>query len=194
VSTEAEPGAASQPGASEPSVLRRLARRIGQFLAQLLFGDTETISGTVYGTIIVLAVLAAEARGYEGHMWQLAGVTAMTVLVLWAAHVYAHGLGESVKEKRRLTPAEVRSIARREYAIVLSAVPPVCAILAGSTHLIDEHSAYRLATALGIAALTFQGIRYATLERMGLGGTVLAIGLNLLFGLLIVLAEVWVAH
>ena len=194
MSTEAEPGAASQPGASEPSVLRRLARRIGQFLAQLLFGDTETISGTVYGTIIVLAVLAAEARGYEGHMWQLAGVTAMTVLVLWTAHVYAHGLGESVKEKRRLTPAEMRAIGRREYAIVLSAVPPVCAILAGSTRLIDEHSAYRLATALGIAALTFQGIRYATLERMGLGGTVLAIGLNLLFGLLIVLAEVWVAH
>lgn len=189
MSSEAEPGAAS-----EPSAARRLAHRIGRFFAQLLFGDTETISGTVYGTIIVLAVLAAEARGYEGHMWQLAGVTAMTVLVLWAAHVYAHGIGESVKEKRRLTPAEVRSIARREYAIVLSAVPPVCAILAGSSHLIDEHSAYRLATALGVAALTFQGIRYATIERMGFGGTVLAIALNLLFGLLIVLAEVWVAH
>jgi hypothetical protein len=108
--------------------------------------------------------------------------------------VYAHGIGESVKEKRRLTPAEVGAIARREYAIVLSAVPPVCAVLAGSTRLIDEHSAYRLATALGIAALTFQGIRYATLERMGFGGTVLAIALNLLFSLLIVLAEVWVAH
>jgi hypothetical protein len=189
VTSEAEPGAASQPSAP-----RRIARQVAKFFSQLLFGDTETISGTVYGTIIVLAVLAAEARGYEGHMWQLAGVTAMTVLVLWAAHVYADGLGESVKEKRRLTPAEVRAIARREYAIVLSAVPPVCAILAGSTKLIDEHSAYRLATALGIAALTFQGIRYATLERLSFGGTVLAIALNLLFGLLIVLAEVWVAH
>lgn len=165
-----------------------------KFLTQLLFGNTETISGTVYGTIVVLAVIAAEARGYEGHMWQLGGVAFTTAVVLWLAHVYADALGESVSEGRRLTPAEVRAIARREYAIVLSAVPPVCAIIAGSSHLIDEHSAYRLATALGIAALAFQGIRYATLERLGFVGTVVAVALNLLFGLSIVLAEVWVAH
>jgi hypothetical protein len=185
VTTEAEPGAA--PADSAP-------RRLFKFLAQLFFGDKQTISGTVYGTIIILAVIASEARNYEGHMWQLGGVAFMTALVLWMAHVYAHGLGESVKEGRRLTPGEVRAIARREYAIVLSAVPPVCAIVAGSTGLIDEHSAYRLATALGIFALTFQGIRYATLEQLSPGGALLAVALNLLFGLAIVLAEVWVAH
>ncbi len=165
-----------------------------KFLTQLLFGDEQTISGTVYGTIIILAVIAAEARNYEGHMWQLGGVAFMTAVVLWLAHVYAHGLGESMKEGRRLTPGEVRSIARREYAIVLSAVPPVAAIIAGSTHLIDEHSAYRLATTLGIVALAVQGVRYATIERLSFAGTALAIALNLMFGLGIVLAEVWVAH
>jgi hypothetical protein len=185
VTAEAEPSDA--PATSAP-------RRVLKFLTQLLFGDKQTISGTVYGTIIILAVIAAEARGYEGHMWQLGGVAFMTAVVLWLAHVYAHGLGESVKEGRRLTPEEVGAIARREYAIVLSAVPPVAAIIAGSTHLIDEHSAYRLATALGIAALAFQGIRYATIERLGFAGTALAIALNLVFGLGIVLAEVWVAH
>lgn len=185
MTVEAEPGAAPA---------NRWPRRLLKFLSQLLFGDKQTISGTVYGTIIILAVIAAEARNYEGHMWQLGGVAFMTAVVLWLAHVYAHGLGESVKEGRRLTPGEVRAIARREYAIVLSAVPPVAAIIAGSTHLIDEHSAYRLATALGIAALTFQGIRYATIERLSLPGTALAIALNLMFGLGIVLAEVWVAH
>ena len=185
MTVEADPGAAPAP-----SVLRRLVR----FLTQLMFGNKETISGTVYGTIIILAVIAAEARNYEGHMWQLGGVAFTTAVVLWLAHVYAHGLGESVNEGRRLTAAEVRAIARREYAIVLSAVPPVCAIIAGSSGLLDEHYAYRLATALGIAALTFQGIRYATLERLSFAGTVVAIALNLLFGLSIVLAEVWVAH
>ena len=185
VTVEAEPGDAPA---------NRWPRRVLKFLTQLLFGDVQTISGTVYGTIIILAVLAAEARGYEGHMWQLAGVAFMTALVLWLAHVYAHGLGESVKEGRRLTPEEVGAIARREYAIVLSAVPPVAAIVAGSSHLIDEHSAYRLATALGIAALAFQGVRYATIERLSFRGTALAVSLNLVFALSIVLAEVWVAH
>jgi hypothetical protein len=185
MTVEAEPGAAP-----EPSVPRRLL----DFLFQLLFGNKETISGTVYGTIVVLAVIAAEARGYQGHMWQLGGVAFTTALVLWLAHVYSHGLGESVREGRRLTRAELRAIASREYAIVLAAIPPVCAIIAGSSKLIDEHSAYRLATTLGIAALTFQGIRYATIERLSFAGTMLAVALNLLFGLLIVLAEVWVAH
>lgn len=173
-----------------PSAPRRLVR----FLTRLLFGDKETISGAVYGTIIILAVLAAEARGYEGHMWQLGGVAFMTALVLWLAHVYAHGLGDSVREGRRLTVTELRAIARREEAIVLSAVPPVCAIIAGSSGLIDEHSAYRLATSLGIVALTFQGIRYAKLERLSLAGTILSIALNLMFSLFIVVAEIWVAH
>ena len=185
VTVEAEPGAASAD---------RWPRRVLKFLEQLFFGDERTISGTVYGTIVILAVIAAEARGYEGHMWQLAGVTFMTALVLWLAHVYSHALGESVKEGRRLSLAEVGAIARREYAIVLSAVPPVCAILAGSTRLIDEHSAYRLATALGIDALTFQGVRYATIERLSFGGAALAVALNVVFALSIVLAEVWVAH
>lgn len=182
---EAEPGAVPAPSAP---------RRLVSFLTRLLFGDQATISGAVYGTIIILAVLAAEARGYEGHMWQLGGVAFMTTLVLWLAHVYAHGLGDSIREGRRLTVAELRAIARREEAIVLSAVPPVCAIIAGSSGLIDEHSAYRLATALGIVALTFQGIRYAKLERLSFPGAMLSIALNLTFSLLIVLAEVWVAH
>lgn len=185
VTVDAEHGAVPAP-----HVLRRLVR----FFTLLLFGDKETISGAVYGTIVILAVIAAEARGYEGHMWQLGGVAFMTAVVLWLAHVYAHGLGESVREGRRLTAAELTVIARREQAIVLSSVPPVCAIIAGSSGLIDEHSAYRLATALGILALTFQGIRYAKLERLSSAGTMLSIALNLTFSLLIVLAEVWVAH
>lgn len=185
VTMEAEPAAVPAPNAP---------RRLVRFFTRLLFGDKETISGAVYGTIIILAVIAAEARGYEGHMWQLGGVAFMTALVLWLAHVYAHGLGESVREGRRLTAAELRVIARREEAIVLSSVPPVCAIIAGSSGLMDEHSAYRLATALGIAALTFQGIRYAKLEQLSFAGTMLSIAINLMFSLLIVLAEVWVAH
>ena len=180
----------AEPGAETPSVPRRLLK----YLSQLLFGDKETISGTVYGTIIILAVLAAEARGYEGHLWQLGGVAFMTALVLWLAHVYSHALGDSVKQGRRLKTQEIGAIARREYAIVLAAIPPVCAIIAGSTKLIDDHSAYRLATALGIAALIFQGIRYATLERLSATGTALAIALNVALAISIVLAEVWVAH
>ncbi len=42
-----------------------------QLLRRYLLGDRRTIAGTVYGTIVVLSVLAAGARTYEHHLWRL---------------------------------------------------------------------------------------------------------------------------
>ena len=46
------------------------------FLQRYLLGDRSTVAGTVYGTIVVLAVLAAGAKTYEHHLWQLAAIAA----------------------------------------------------------------------------------------------------------------------
>jgi hypothetical protein len=87
---------------------------VNQHLNRLIFGDRETVAGTVYGTIIVMSVLAAGARPYEHHLWRLVVLAGGSAVILWLAHVYAHGLGESLKIGRRVTIAELSSIARRE--------------------------------------------------------------------------------
>ena len=161
---------------------------------RLLTGHPRAIGGTVYGTIVVLAVITAGAAAYRHHLWHLIAITAGTVLVLWAAHVYAHGLGESLGLGRRLTLDELASIARREFSIPLAAVLPLVALALGAAGLLREAPAVWLAFGIGVAALGFQGVRYAQLEGLSGMGAALAVATNLSLGLLIVALKVLVAH
>jgi hypothetical protein len=161
---------------------------MNQQLRRFLLGDRDQISGTVYGTIIVMSVLAAGAKPYRHQLWRLG------VIVLWLAHVYAHGLGESLKLGRRVTFAELRSIALREYSIVVSAFVPLVLVGLGAAGVLAERTSVLLALWLGVVALAAQGVRYARMERLSLGATVATVGLNLGIGLGLVALEVWVAH
>jgi hypothetical protein len=163
-------------------------------LRRFWFGDRERIAGTVYGTIIVMSVLAVGAKSYLHQLWRLIVLAGGSVLVLWLAHVYAHGLGESLKLGRRLSVAELRSIARREYSVVVAAFIPLACVGLGAVGILEERSSVRLALWLGVVALAVQGVRYAQLEQLSRGAAFATIGLNLAVGLGLVGLEVVVAH
>jgi hypothetical protein len=171
-----------------------VARAANLRLKRFLLGDRERIAGTVYGTIIVMSVLAAAAKAYEHHLWRLAVLAGVSVVVLWLAHVYADGLGESLKLGRRVTVAELSSIARREYSVVLAGVLPLTSVLLGAAGILAGRTAVVLALWLGVAALTVQGIRYAQLERLGRGAAIVTVGVNVGIGLALVALEVFIAH
>jgi len=157
-------------------------------------GARDTIAGTVYGTIVVLAALAAGARAFRHDLWDLIAIAGSTVTVLWIAHVYAHGLGESVREGHRLTLPELADIALREFAILLAAVPVLAAVALGALGLLDDETAMWLAFGVGVFSLAVQGIRYARLEHLSRAGTAITIGLNLALGLALVAMKVAVDH
>jgi hypothetical protein len=163
-------------------------------LKQLAVGEPTTIAGTVYGTIIVMSVLAAGAKAYEHHLWRLAILVGGTAIALWLAHVYAHGLAESLTLGRRMTVSELTSLARREYSILAAAILPLVAVALGAAGIVEAYTAIQLALWLGVATLAAQGVRYARLERLGRGAAAVTIGLNLAIGLGIVALEVWIAH
>ena len=157
-------------------------------------GTRDRIAGAVYGTIVALATVAAGASAYEDDLWRLAAVVSASVLVLWVAHVYAHGLGDSLTVGRRLTVAELEAIARRELSIPLAAVPPLVAITLGALELLRGQTAVWVAFGLGVATLAIQGLRYARLERLGVAATTVAVAVNVGLGLAIVAVKVLVAH
>jgi hypothetical protein len=163
-------------------------------LRRLILGDRQTIAGTVYGTIIVMSVLAAGAHAYEHHLWRLVVLAGGSAVVLWLAHVYSHGLGESLSLGRRVTVEEVVSIAHREYSVIAAAILPLAAVTLGAVGLLDDRTAVRLALWLGVAALAVQAIRYARLERLGPAATLVTVSLNLAIGLAIVVLEILIAH
>ena len=163
-------------------------------LRRLILGDRQTIAGTVYGTIVVMSVIAAGAKAYEHELWRLVVLAGGSSVVLWLAHVYAHGLGESLSVGRRLTVDEVSSIARREYAVITAAIVPLAAVGLGAVGLVAQRTSVQLALWLGVVVLTAQGVRYARMERMSPRPAYAAVGLNLAIGLGLVALEVLIAH
>jgi hypothetical protein len=163
-------------------------------LRRLFLGHPETIAGTVYGTIIVMSVIAAGSHAYEHHLWRLAALAGGTAVVLWLAHVYSHALGESLSLGRRITVDEVASIARREFAVIAAAIIPLVAIGLGAVDVLEDRTAVQLALWLGVVVLAAQGIRYARLEHLSRGATLVTISLNLAIGLALVALEVLIAH
>jgi hypothetical protein len=160
----------------------------------LILGTRETISGTVYGTIVVLAALTAGGEAYKHDPWRLDVIVAVTVVVLWLAHVYSHGLGQSLTAGRRLTTGELTKVARREFSIPLAALLPIALITLAALDVLAERTALRLALGVGVVTLTAQGIRYARLERLTPIAASVTVAVNLAFGLTIVALEAFVAH
>jgi hypothetical protein len=174
-------------GSDESVISRR------QALAHAVFGVGGAVASTVYGTIVVMATVTA-AYATEKHPWKLAGLVASTVVVFWIAHLYAHGLSESITLSRRITIDELTSIARREAGIVLAAAVPIAALVLGASGVLAETTAIWLVIAIGLVTLAVEGLRYARLEGFGRAGTLVAISLNLALGLLVVALKVSVAH
>jgi hypothetical protein len=160
----------------------------------LALGARERIAGTVYGTIVVLTVLAGEAAAFEHDLWKLEAVVVASVLILWAAHTYAHGLGESLRLGRRLTRSELTEIVSRELAIPIAAVLPLAAITIGALHLVGDAAAVWVAVGIGIGTLGIQGVRFARLEHLGFAGTVATVALNLSLVAAIISLKLLVTH
>ena len=159
-------------------------------LRRIVLGTRESVGGTVYGTIIVMATIAAGSHAEGTATSTLALIVGVTALVLWIAHVYASTLEESVHRGRRLDVAEFLAVARHELAIPLAAVAPVACLLLESFDAVGEQTAIRLALGFGVLTLAVQGARYAVLEHLHPLATLASISLNVMLGLVIVALEV----
>lgn len=168
----------------EPQRLRGLLTRT------FLHPPPERIAGSVYGTIVVLAVLAAGSESEAIDAWELDVFMIGSVIVLWIAHVYAHGVAESVSAGIPLDGEAIRVLAAREISIVLAAVGPGIVLLLGAVGLIGDATAVWLALAVGTFVLAFQGLRYAKATALSRRGTLAVVAINVALGLFIVALKV----
>jgi hypothetical protein len=159
---------------------------------RLLGGGDRGIGATVYGTILALAAMAAGAPRLGPR--ELIGVVAGTAAVIWIAHVYAHGLGESIERGHRLDWNEFSAIAVREVPILAAAAAPIAVLLLGAIGLVEEATDVWIAFGVGLAALAAQGARYARIEKLGPLGTAGVVAANLALGGIVVALKVVISH
>ena len=154
----------------------------------------ERLGGFVYGTIVVLSVIVAGAKAYPDDTTRIAVLVAVTTIVFWLAHAYAHALTHSVRTNEHLTVREVRRIGRHEAALVQAGVPSIAVLLLGSIGLFDTDTAIWLAVVFGLAVLAVQGFIFARVEGLGRTATVAVVTVNVGLGLLLVALKLLVAH
>ena len=154
----------------------------------------ERIAGLVYGTIVVMSVIAASSQGLERDSARIAGLVVATNVVFWVAHVYAHAVELSVVTRGRLTGRGLKEVAVHEASILTAAVLPTGALLQGGFGFIGDRRAIWLALAAGTAALAAQGLALARIEKLTLFGTAMLVLANVLLGLAIVALEVFISH
>lgn len=153
----------------------------------------ERLGGFVYGTIVVLSVIVAGAKAYPDDTTRIAVLIAVTTVVFWLAHAYAHALAQSVRTREHLTFDEVRRIGRHEAALVQAGVPSIAVLLLGSLDVLDADTAIWLAVGFGLVVLAVQGFVFARVERLGRTGTVAVVAVNLALGLVLVALKLLVA-
>jgi hypothetical protein len=154
----------------------------------------ERLSGFIYGTIVALSVVIAGAKAYPDGPGHVAALVAVTCLVFWVAHVYAHSLGHSAAVGEHLSLQELRRIGRREWSIVEAAVPPVAALVLGAVGLLEPRTAVWLAVALGLVVLGAQGLIFARVERLGALATLGVVSANLGLGVVLVGLKLLISH
>jgi hypothetical protein len=163
------------------------------FIHRLLAGGDRAIGGTVYGTVLALAALTAGAAEHLSPR-ELLVLVATTATVIWVAHVYAHGLGESIELGHRLTWSEFSSIAKREVPILAAAAGPTAVLILGAVGWVEESTDIWLAFGVGLAALAVQGARYARVEHLGPVRSMAVVAANLALGLVVVALKVFIGH
>jgi len=154
----------------------------------------ERLGGFIYGTIVVLSVLVAGSRAYPDDAGRIAVLVVVTSTVFWLAHVYAHGVADSISREEHISLPDLRRMARREGAIVEATLPPVVALLLGAVGVLSTDAAVWLAFVLGLAVLAIEGVVVARVERFGALGTMVMVAANLTLGLALVVLKLVVAH
>ena len=154
----------------------------------------ERLGGFIYGTILVLGVLVAGARAYPHAAGHIAALVAVTSVVFWIAHVYAHGLAEGVAKDEHLSIATMRRIGRRERGIVEAALPPLGALLLGTFGLISTKAAVWTGFGLGLAVLVVEGLAFARVEQLSRVATLVVVAANVGLGVELVGLKLLVTH
>lgn len=147
----------------------------------------------VYGVILVSGIVAVSGRHGATSAQVLLSVV-VTVVVFWAAHVYAgtvarHGLGETDVVGLR---AAFRASLRTSWGLLLSALIPCTTLVIGSTRAIPDDVA--IWTALGTGVVVLGALGYIAFARRGAPWPIRVLGsvTTAMFGVVMMIAKAFI--
>jgi len=146
----------------------------------------ENPARAIYGTILSTALIAAYSEDPGSNPLQVAGAVAGAALVFWIAHAYAEALARGAAPGTGGALSAFRAGLRREWPLVLGALPPVAPLLLAPLGILSDDGAETLALVTGIGLLTVWGTAISWRRRRGWIGLALGGSASAFFGLVIV--------
>jgi hypothetical protein len=126
--------------------------RVRRWVSPYFVGDTDMTVAGLNGILLVTAVIVA-ASIHGGTLVSVLAVTVVTVLVFWAAHVYASMLVLYAREGHTVAGA-ARHAAREELGMLQAVLPPLAILSAGVLGILEGPTAVWLALWSGVLVLT----------------------------------------
>jgi len=108
--------------------------------------DERNLAGAIYGTILATSVVAGLSEGGTVDKGPAALVVITSSLVFWLAHVYAGVLGHHLQLGHGFRWSRVGAIARHEWPILASGIPPAIVLALGTIGLFERDPASRATT------------------------------------------------
>jgi hypothetical protein len=157
--------------------------------------ERPNYTGAVYGSLLAASVVAGAAGGghYDLSPLRLAAALLATGMVFWLAHAYARLVGDRIQHVP-LDRQEIRRVAKHEWPLFQSALPPAgAALLFGLFGAGDPAAGW---AALVVAIVEQVGwATFATVRSGASRSLVVATALgNLALGLLIVVLKTALLH
>lgn len=117
----------------------------------------KRIADGVYGTVLVLAVVAALSKDARASAASILGGTLATSFVFWLVHVYAHVLARRAVGDTARTRALVGQAAHDEWPLVEAALLPAVPLTLWVIGALGRQAAITLALLVGLANLAVMG-------------------------------------
>lgn len=122
----------------------------------------------MYGVILVAGMIVV-SNAHEATAWEVFVTVVSTVVVFWAAHVYAGTVAHHGVEDGRVVGLgeSFRRALRRSRGLLVASLIPAGILLLGATNVVNDDAAIWLALWTGVLVLAVLG--YLAFERRGAG-------------------------
>jgi hypothetical protein len=174
----------SMPG--EPLDLDDVARS-SVFLRWSLTGASQDgdAASAIYGTILAASILIAAAGG--------PGVVFLTMIttgiVFWLAHAHVSLLRRVVRQGEHVDRRKIRATLTEEWPLVQASLSPAAPMLLAFFGIIDETLATTIGIGICFVGLVAWGLVIARAAKLSRRQTVIAVGINVALGLLLVVLK-----
>lgn len=174
----------SMPG--EPLDLSRTADD-STLLRWALTGASQDgdAASAVYGTILAASILIASAGG--------PGVVLLTMIstgvVFWLAHAHVSLMRRVVRQGEHVDWHKIRATLYEEWPLVQASLSPAAPLLLAVLGIISETRATEIGIGICFVGLAAWGLVVARAAKLTRRQTIIAVGINLALGLLLVVLK-----